>query len=284
MCFSSSKTQNTTSVSGTSIDPTLAAAGVQVGTNASNYTANSPYQGYTGPTEGAFGSTFGTAENNETNLASQPNANYTAAGSTLGTGTNLAATTASTPVSALMSQYTGAALDPTIQAIQRQATAANQGLATNATMAGAFGDTGYGTQKANQDYNTTQQIGDATASAYNTAYNNALSTQQTALSQLLSGGSAQSGLGSNQSASGTAANQLLGSLGSTVQSANQTGINTAINVNQSNHLGQLQQDALAGSTLSAVPKDTLTSGNSNTVSTQPDNTGLGLLGTLLAAA
>ena len=182
-----------------------------------------------------------------------------------------------------MSQYTQAALNPTLQAIQQQAATTNQGTAQGATMSGAFGDTGYGAQKALNSYNTTQAIGNATGSAYNQAYQSALGTQQTALSQLMSGVGQASSLGSASGGQQINLEALLGNLGSTQQAAGQTGINTAINVNNQNQMGQLQQSGLLANILASSPHNTATYGNSATQSTQPDNTGLGLAGSLLSS-
>lgn len=281
MCFEQTSSQQGSTATSNSYDPAISSAGTSLAQNAVNTATGTPYQGYTGPTEASFGSGFNTAQDAATAQLAAGNSAYTTGQSALTSGLGALGQTANASVASLMNPNVQATLNPTIQAIQTQANQANQSTAQGATAAGAFGDTGYGAQKALNNYNTQQNIGNATASAYSNAYNTALSTQQAAQNSLLSGATAASNLGSQSSASQTNLESLLGQLGATQQAAGQTGINTAINVNNSNQLGQLTQDQLAASTLSAIPKDTSGTGSTQSTTTTPNNTGIGLLGSLL---
>lgn len=279
MCGESSTTNNTSS--NTWLPSYLSGDSQTVANNATQQIQNNPYQGYTGPTQGAMGPTFGTAEDAATSQLQNGNSNFDAGGSALNTLLGVDANNATKSVSDYMSPDIAATLTPTLRAINTTAAGQSNNLAQAATMAGAFGDTGYGNQKQELNYNTQQNVGDATANAYNTAYNNALTSQNNALSQLTSGVGAATSLGSAQTGNQTTLDSLLGSLGSTQQQANQTGINTAINVNNQNQLGQLGLDQAATGVLGGLPHDSSTYGSSTT--TQPDNTGLGLLGSLASS-
>lgn len=282
MCGSSTTTDNTSNQTQSMLDPNQYQLGYAVSDAAKQYIRQDPYQGYSGPTQGSFGNTWnvaGQAANSQLNAGANPD--YSASSGNLATGTGIAAKTASTPISDLMSNYTSAALDPTLQSIYRQGAQQNAATSAGATMAGAFGDTGYGAQKANNSWDLSNALSGATANAYNTAYNNAYQTQQGGLSSLFSGAQGQTANASGQSGAMTSIDQLLASMGSTEQSANQTGINTAINVNQQNQMGELQQLGLAGAAGTAAPHNTYSQAAGTDAKTQPDNSGIGAIGSIV---
>lgn len=281
MCFSSTTTQNSQNYTQNTLNPWDENFNYVLTRQARANVTQDPYQGYSGQTEGQFGPTWNAAATGAQQQLAENPGNFGAAASGFQSGMDNAAKTANTSITDLMSPYTSAVLSPTLDAINRQAAANNSSIAANATMSGAFGDTGYGTQKANNDYNTTQAIAGATGQAYNQAYQNAYGVQQNALSQLFSGAQGLGNVASSQSSSNTALNQLLANMGATQQQANQTGINTAINVNNQNQFGRLQQLALAAGAANTSPHDTFTQSYGQQSTTQPDNSGFGMLGSML---
>jgi hypothetical protein len=191
--------------------------------------------------------------------------------------------TAGSSIQDLMSPYTEGVLSPVLRHISEAAQGQNNNIASTSTMSGAFGDSGYGVQKALNDRNTQQNIGDATSGAYNTAFNNAQTQKNNALQQLISGASGLSGNATSQFGENQSLAQLLSAMGSTEQGANAQGVNNAMTVNNQKNSGQLNQYATLMSLLRGAPVDTTTTnqGYQTGTTTRPDNSGWALAGSLL---
>lgn len=157
-------------------------------------------------------------------------------------------------------------------------------LATDraATMAGAFGDSGHGIQSA-QDYrNHEDQVSDTSYRAHSDAYDKGQAQQNTVLGRLM----AMPGMYQNLDAAGFNRNTTLARYMNQFAGQDQALHQAKDNVGYSDFLEQRgykanNLDALMAS-LNRVPHDTTsnTQGNSTTIGTQQDNSGLQLLGKL----
>jgi len=217
--------------------------------------------------------------------------------SVLGPGTS--ATTAS--LTDYMDPNLKLELDPTLQEISRQAAIAKNGaggVGSNATAAGAFGDARQGVEDANVDAAAIRQAAQATAGAYQNAYQNAanlrgmdvsnlINTQTTnaglneqALARALGAGNALSNLDQYMTQRGLNLAQALNATGTQQQQREQQGLTSQFNQQMLSLLGPYQYQLPAlNSTLAAatgVAPKTVT----NTASA-PNNSGWGVSGSLL---
>lgn len=275
MCETSKSTS--TSAGASYFEPWVTQAGNQIYNNAAGYAASNPYNVYSGPTSAAAnGAQIGAMGYLGSQLG-QTNPYITQ-----GAGDIQSAAGAINPnatISQLMNPYAQAALAPTIQAINDTANQQHQQNGVNAAMNGAFGGSAQGVADALTNRYQQQNVGNATAQGMNTAYNAAQQQQNTNLTNLAGFGSSLSGIGSGITSQGATMASLLGGLGAQQQNVGQQGITNAMTVNQQANTGQLGQFATLASLLGAVPKNTMTWGNQQT--TQPDNSGMALLGALL---
>lgn len=277
MCGSSKTTQNT--ATSTTLPAWATAAGQTDYTNAANTLAANPWQGYSGPTTASFGPQTGTASDFLTGTLGQPNQNTTNAGNAVSSvlgNINPAETT-----SQLMNPYVAATLAPTLEnlGITQQQQTAN--LGGQAAMSGAFGDSTQGVQQSLLDNFNQQNVANATGQAYSGAYNAAQQQQNAQMGEILSGANTQATLGTQQNSQNDVVSQLLASLGAQQQTAGQTGITNAIQLNTQNQTMPLSQQATLAQILGMSPMDT--SGTGSSVTSQPDNSGYALLGSLLSA-
>lgn len=191
-----------------------------------------------------------------------------------------------------MNSYVAQSLTPQLQAQQQQFDTQNKGVDSAATMAGAFGDTGWGQLRG-----TTTQAQDAARSglignAYNAAFNTAIGAgaqdvsnnlnaqttnanlKETALGRQLGGANAAFNMG-------TGATNLTNSLGGQQTAQQQAQLNAAYNEFLRNQYQDPQFRAgLSNSALSAATPAAPTT----TTKTAPDNSGYGMLGTALGTA
>lgn len=278
----STSTQNTSQQTSNTFDPWVTTAGQGLFNAASATAAASPYRGYGGPTEAGFGP--------ETGLASGKLQSMLAAGTDPGTQASLdgyksvmGSIDPNASVASYMNPFTDATLTPTLRKINEASDLARMKNGADATMAGAWGSSGMGVQQALADRDRVNSIGDATSKAYSDAFTNAQGAKNTALSQFLSAAQGEGAMGQQAVNQGTTLSTLLAGLGAQKQQADQTGINTAIQVNDANQMGQLKQDSMLGQILAMVPKNTSGMSNGKTENSQPDNSGMALFGSILGS-
>ncbi len=296
MCFGGTQqgptTQNygnqaSTSIAATTYDPATIARGNSIMDKMQGAVSSNPAELYNGPAKADFGSQWGIAGDWLKNALGQGSpANLSDAGKMISqvlAGMNPNASTAD-----FMSPYVQATLDPVIRNIQQQANLQGAGNARDATMAGQYGGSAQGVRQALLDRNTQQNIGDAAASVYDRAFNSANQTRLATLGQFLGGAGQLGNIGQAQGSYGAQLAGALGGMGANEQKAGQTGINTELAINKQNALLPVQQLSPLAAALASIPKNSTTVTNStgataNTgTSSQPDNTGFGLLGALLA--
>lgn len=97
-----------------------------------------------------------------------------------------------------MNPYISSVVADTIGEINRQADSARKGLDTQATMAGAFGDTGHAVQRQELERNVMDMAGQAANRGYAQAFDSAVGTRQADINRLLS--AFQTNLGSYEGA------------------------------------------------------------------------------------
>jgi hypothetical protein len=279
MSGSSTSQQQTQSFGSTTYPEWTAQAGPDLYAKlAAKYPSWTPYSG---PTVAPFGPGTQTANDYATANLGKPNEQQGAAGNTLQSIVN--SINPGAGPGQYMNPYVQATLAPTLQNLQMANQQQHQATGAAATLSGAYGGTAQGVQDALTNYFTNQNIGNASGQAYSNAYNSAINQQQTSLNQLIAAGGAQSQLGTAEMGGNTSLASLLAGIGSQQQQAGQVGIQNAINLNQQNQTMPLSQGATLASIMSGVPLDTFTVGQQNTTSTQPNNSGLGLLGSVLGS-
>lgn len=263
-------------------DPWVTSAGQGLYNNANAFAAGHPYQGYDGPTQGAFGP--------ETGMASSHLQDMLAAGTDPGTKSAMGgyqnvmdSINPNASVSSFINPFVDATLSPTIRNINESADTQRMKNGADASMAGAWGGSGMGVAQALADRFRGQQISDATGAAYGKAWDNAQTAKNSQLSQYLSAAQGEGAMGQQGQNEGTTISTLLAGLGSQQQQANQTGINTAIGVNDSNQMGQFKQGTQLAQMLAMVPKNTSGTSVSNGQTSQPDNSGMALFGSILGS-
>lgn len=202
-------------------------------------------------------------------------------------------------ISDYMDPYLAQVLAPTLRQIGISGAQARQGINANATAAGAYGDARHGVVEGAQLKNQAQQEQDATAQGFSSAFNNAMTNRQQDLSRYLTTQQSQ------QSADEQALNRLRQSgidLTGLDQStiARALGLSTALgttganerSVDQASNDAQYQQflrqqgwtnDEIAflTSVLRGTPTATTTTGQS--VTQEPDNSGWGIIGSIVGS-
>jgi hypothetical protein len=236
---------------------------------------------YTAQAAGAYG-----------NLISAP-AQSISAPSLLGPKQNVNTAT----IQDYMNPYLQASLDPTLQAIARQGEAARKTIDASATMSGAFGDARQGVESANQMRDENTLVGNTVGQAYNNAFNtaaglrsqdiaNAINTQnanagynEQALQRGATGASDLTNLDKYDTGRQVDLAHALEAQGATEQATNQAADTAAFNefMRQQGYGPQMIQ--LMSQILAASPGNKATDVNATT--TAPDNSGFGILGSLL---
>lgn len=281
MCGSSEKSENKTVQTSNNYPAWTGPAGQDLFKQAMDYYSSNPTMPqYSGPRVADFGDGFGKANDFLSSNLGQTDPALTQAGGAFGSIVNSIDPNASTQ--SLMDPYVDATLQPTLRNINESLDRTQAASAAGATSAGALGDTGYAVEKAMNNRNATQAIGDATGAAYSKAFQNAQGQHNALIQQLLSGAS---GLDANQQQGFTQNNQMaseLASLGATQQTAGQKGIDSSIaDANKAADYPYKSAVSLA-SILSAIPKDTSGTSASQGTSSAPDNSGMGLAGAALS--
>ena len=194
-------------------------------------------------------------------------------------------------VQSYMDPYVQATLDPTLRQIGISGAQARQGIDANAIQSGAFGDARHGVVESEQLKNQSLQEGDATAQAYDKAYTSAMANRQQDASRQFSTQQAQNSADeaslarlrtsgqdlTNLDASGVSRALGLasaqGQVGATARGVQQQ----ADTANQAEFMRQQgftdQQISFLTSVLSGTPTAQTTTGNSDQITSQPDNSG-----------
>lgn len=280
---SKQETQTSQATSNT-FDPWVTNAGSGLYSQAASTVAGAPYQGYAGPTQGAFGAGTQTASDFLTQaLGTNGGVNADTSGASTAFQKVIGAIDPNRTTGSYMSPYTDAALSPTLRKINESADTLRMQNGAEASMAGAWGGSGMGVAQALADRSRETAIGDATGAAYDKAWTNAQGARQADLASLLQAASGQAGTGAQASQQSTGLATMLAGLGGQEQQANQTGINTAIQVNDSNQMGQIKQDSQLAQILAMLPKNTSGTSVGNSTTTTPDNSGMALFGSILGS-
>jgi hypothetical protein len=292
MCGTATTSENKNTITNNTSSTYLPAWATQGGQDIYNAAANQvgshPFQGYTGPTQASFGPEWGQVAGYAGSQLGESNPLIGQSSDALRQVLGTAGKTATSSIPDLMSPYTSAVLQPTLDAIGRDAASRNNSTAAGATMAGAFGDSGYGVQRAMDNDTTQRNIAGATGAAYDKAFTDAEGQRNSALQQLMSGASGLTGNATAQFGENSTLSQLLASMGGTEQTAGQTGITTGIQNNLLNQKGPLDQFALLQSILKGAPMDTTTVSSGTSMgsgdTSKPDNSGWQMGGSLASAA
>lgn len=292
MCFGSSqKSTNTTSNNTTSYTPNPAVS--SAATQNIDFAKNLQNAGFT-PYSGERVADFGQLQNT----------GFGVAGDAAQQGTNWINNYGNAPASSIpystiaskmdpyMSQYVEQALNPQLRLQQQQFDTQNRADNAAATSSGAYGDQRAGIQTANTREGQDAQRQGLIANAYNTAFNTAIGAgaQDVANQNQVGLSNAQlnemalgRGLGALNSQQGLA--QFLQQLGGLQQQQEQA----KLNVPYSDYLAKMQYPFLTsqlmnqviGTGAAAMPATQHGTGTSNSVTSQPDNSGFQLGGSIL---
>jgi hypothetical protein len=180
-----------------------------------------------------------------------------------------------------MNPYIDGVLNPTIRGINESFDRQRTNLAASKTSAGAFGDVSHSVDKALMNRDQGIATGEATGKAYADAFGAGQAQRNAVLSQIMGGAGALSGLGNQQFQQNmTAANAGAG-MGATEQGVEQKGIDSQI-------ADWVKAQGWGGETatrmaqiLAMLPTNKNITGT--TTSTQPDNSGMALLGSVLGS-
>lgn len=290
MCFggggSSQQQMQVQATSGSSgYDPWVTQSGQGLYGQASDWLTQNPWKNYSGPLSASFGDPFNQATTYLSGLLGQVNPYTTQAAQ--GYSSVAGAINPNASVSDYMSPYLSAVLAPTLDNIRQTAGEQGQANNANATMQGAYGGTGSGVVQALLDKNTQQQVANATGQAYNNAFTNAQGARLQNLQTLMNASQGLGGLGQQAFGQGTTLASLLAGLGSQEQQAGQSGIQNALNLHTTDQMGQMRQLTSLAALLQAIPKNqwnqSLSIGSGNSQSQQQNNSGMGILGSLLGS-
>lgn len=288
MCFggggSSQQQQQMQSTSGSSgFDPWVTQGGKGLYDQASQWLADNPWQNYSGPLTASFGEPFNQAKTYLSGILGKANPYTTQAAG--GYQSVMGAIDPNASISDYMSPYLKAVLNPQLDAINQAAGEQRQAADASATMQGAYGGTGSGLTRALLNKNTQQQIANTTGAAYNNAFTNAQGARLQNLQTLMNASQGLGGLGQQAFGQQTTLASLLAGLGSQEQQAGQTGIQNALNLHSTDQMGQMKQFMSLASLLSSLPKNqwnqSMSIGSSTGQSQQANNSGMGMLGSLL---
>lgn len=288
MCFggggSSQQQQQMQSTSGSSgFDPWVTQGGKGLYDQAAQWLADNPWQNYSGPLTASFGEPFNQAKTYLSGILGKANPYTTQAAG--GYQSVMGAIDPNASISDYMSPYLKAVLNPQLDAINQAAGEQGQAADASATMQGAYGGTGSGLTRALLNKNTQQQIANTTGAAYNNAFTNAQGARLQNLQTLMNASQGLGGLGQQAFGQQTTLASLLAGLGSQEQQAGQTGIQNALNLHSTDQMGQMKQFMSLASLLSSLPKNqwnqSMSIGSSTGQSQQANNSGMGMLGSLL---
>lgn len=274
----SGRSSSTTTQSGSStFEPWVTEFGRGIVGAAGDEVTSHPWTPYEGPTQGAFGEGFDAANGYLQQMLGQIRPETEMAGSSL--ANMLMQMDPTRSVASFMNPYVDQVLQPTVRNINEAADNRSRELARDATMAGAFGDSSHGVQRNLVERERQRNIGDATASAYDRAFTSAVGQRDSELGRILSGSNALAGVGQQAYGQETGLAQMLAALGAQEQQANATGVQNRIALNQQDQDAPMRRFTSLAQILAMIPRNTYTQGTSTT--SQPDNTGLALLASLI---
>jgi hypothetical protein len=190
-----------------------------------------------------------------------------------------------------MNPYLMAALQPQLDDIARQGANTRKSLDAQSTMDGAFGDARSGIERSearrNEDVLRTNTIGKGYSDAFNTALSGLMDTKktnaslnETALQRAITGGKALQDLDLSQVNRGLTTADALAKAGKTEQETNQAADTAKFQEFLRGQGWDAQKIALVTSALAGTPRST----TSTTVEEAPNNSGWGMVGSLLGSA
>lgn len=271
-----SKSTTTTSQSN-NYEPWVTQAGQDVFSNASTNQQNNPWQAYDGPSSADFGQSWYDANSALSSMLGQTMPQTEAATGSL---TQMLGTLDPTKTTqSYMSPYLDQVLSPTLANINDAYRDQNRNLAAEATMAGAYGDSAHGVQRSQNELNRLRSIGEATAGAYDKGWTQAIGQKEAELANILKTSSGLNTVGNTEFGQSTELAKLLAGLGTQQQQVGQTGIQNEIALNLQNQEMPTKQLTSLAQILAMLPKNTSGTGSSTT--SQPDNTGIALLTSLI---
>jgi hypothetical protein len=227
-------------------------------------------------------------------FANTPGATITAP-SILGGGTDVNTST----IGDYMNPYVDATLAPTLQAIARQGASARKSIGANATMSGAFGDARHGIEDSNQMRDENTLVGNTVGQAYNNAFNtaaglrgtditNAINTQnltaqnrEAALARAAAGATNLLNLDKYDTGRQVDLANALEAQGGKEQATNQAQLDANYQEFMRRQGYSPQMIQLLTQVLAADPGNKATSKTETTE--KPDNSGYGILGSLLGS-
>jgi hypothetical protein len=236
------------------------------------------WNGYSGPTSAAATQPQTVATDYASGAIGTNNSQLTGAGNTLQSVINSINPTAGP--GQYMNPYVQQTLQPTLANLATANNQSNAGVAANATMNGQYGGTAQGVLQALNNNYYQQNVAGASGQAYSNAYNSAIQQQQNSLNTLLGAAAGQTGVGASENSNNNMLATLLGSIGGQEQNINQSGIQNGINLNTQNQEMPLTQGTQLAALLSSLPQNYTSYGTQQT--TQPNNIGYALLGSVLA--
>lgn len=192
-----------------------------------------------------------------------------------------------------MNPYTEKALQPALAKIQEQADARRKQINAGATSAHAFGDARHGVLEAKHDLDTSRAVGETAGTFMNNAYNTAMGQRATDLTRFgdVDKTNAQFGetaLNRELTGSGQVQSQMLQQIqallgGGAIQQGNeQQGLDAAYQEFLRKYQDDPTKIAAYSKALGSLPYSR--TATTDTVNTQPDNSLLGLAGSLGGAA
>jgi hypothetical protein len=308
MCFGSAPSQSTQSNSATTSAYTPSPYLTSAAQSNLGYAQNLQSTGftpYTGQQVAQFapqqqqsfgmGSSVANAVSPNVQLAGQGLTNY------LNSATNeptVSPETISSQMSPYMNQYVNLALQPQLQAQQAQQAQNQQLMQGQATSAGAFGDPRANMLQLQQQQNNTLANQSLVGNAYNSAFNTAIGAGAQDVSNNLQGQVANAGLYNTGLANqlsgvnaaynqGTGATNLLNTLGGQQTAQSQAGLNAAYNQYLMAQQYPFQTTQLMnqtiGASVPASPSTGVTQSTGNSTTSAPNNSGLGMLGSLFGS-
>jgi hypothetical protein len=186
--MSGNSTSTTRSNQSNTFAPWVTDFGQGIMQQAGEQVVGNPWQPYQGQTSAGFGQTWGTSRDHLQSLMGQIDPNTQGAADSVN---NLMGTLdPAKTVDQYMSPYTDQVLSPTLRNINEAARERGAQLGTEATMAGAFGDTAHGVQRALVERDRQRNVGDATAGAYDRAFSSAVGQRDSDLNRYLAGAGA----------------------------------------------------------------------------------------------
>jgi hypothetical protein len=246
---------------------------------------SSAYKPYTDERVADMGADYGSSKDIIHGL-NGPDSNLDAAGSLLDRLRGALRPDAS--VSDFMTPYTDGVLTPTLRNLARAREATRLSTEAQATSSGAFGDARHGIEDGVTNRGFIEASGDATNRAYADAFDKGTAQLNREREQASGLATAYQGLSSNRFNRSTALSRYLADFGNKDRTIDQARKDVAFSNHNENRDAPKRELEQLMQLLNLMPKSQLSSGTSTTQGTktesQPDNSGLGLLGKLAGTA